>query len=128
MELSPNSRSEDIGVLDCETPRAAPRDVVPPSENDTDLVRNLLAEVSKIREENQQMKKEIKDLKGREKKKLSKSSKRSKENDPECSVSSYSYSAYNARCRNKFEFAAENKGRVALIKQNVSFVIRDRRL
>ena len=94
MELAPNS-SEDIG--DCETPRAAPRDVIPPSENDSDLVRKLLAEVSKIREENQHMKKEIKDLKAREKNKLPRNSrKRSKENDPECSVSSYSYFAYIA--------------------------------
>ncbi|KAL9984255.1 hypothetical protein ACROYT_G006529 [Oculina patagonica] len=78
---SSNAENEEIRVLDAETPRAAPRDIVPASESDSDLVRKLLAEVSKIREENQQMKKELENIKTKEKGK----SKRSRDNDPECS-------------------------------------------
>jgi len=85
---SSNAENEEIGVLDAETPRARPRDIVPASESDSDLVRKLLAEVSKIREENQQMKKELENIKTKEKGK----SKRSRDNDPECSVSSYFHS------------------------------------
>ena len=56
---SSNTENERIGVLDFETPRAAPRDtdVVPAS----DLVRKLLAELSKIRDENKQLRKEMED-------------------------------------------------------------------
>ena len=56
---SSNTENERTGVLDLETPRAAPRDtdVVPAS----DLVRKLLAELSKIRDENKQLRKEMED-------------------------------------------------------------------
>ena len=83
---SSNTENEGIGVLDLETPRAAPRDtdIVPAS----DLVRKLLAELSKIRDENKQLRKEMEDLvlTTRRKTKLSQ---KSRDYDSECSVSSY---------------------------------------
>ena len=83
---SSNTENERIRVLDLETPRAAPRatDIVPAS----DLVRKLLAELSKIRDENKQLRKEMEDLvlTTRRKTKLSQ---KSRDYDSECSVSSY---------------------------------------
>lgn len=86
---SSNTENEEIGVLDPETPRAAPRDtdIVPASENDSDLVRKLLTEVSKIRDENKQLRKEMENLKTKRKTKLSQ---KLRDYDSECSVSSYS--------------------------------------
>lgn len=86
---SSNKENEEIGVLDPETPRAAPRDtdIVPASENDCDLVRKLLKEVSKIHEQNKQLRKEMEDLKT--KRKLTKLPQKSRDYDSECSVSSY---------------------------------------
>ena len=86
MDLS-NTGNDENGVLDPETPRAASSDIVPASENDSDLVRKLLAEVSNIRHENKQLRKEMEDLKTKRKTKLSQ---KSRDYDPECSVSRYS--------------------------------------
>lgn len=86
---SSNTENQEIGVLDPETPRAAPRDtdIVRASENDGDLVRKLLAEVSKIHDENKQLRKEIEDLKTKRETKISQ---KSRDYDSECSVSSCS--------------------------------------
>ena len=86
---SSNTENQEIRVLDPETPRAAPRDteIIRASENDGDLVRKLLAEVSKIHDENKQLRKEIEDLK---KKRETKLSQKSRDYDSECSVSSCS--------------------------------------
>ena len=83
---SSNTGNEEIGVLDPETPRAAPRDsdIVRASENDGNLVRKLRAEVSKIHDQNKQLRKEIEDLKTKRKTKLSQ---KSRDYDSECSVS-----------------------------------------
>lgn len=82
---SSNTENEEIGVLDPETPRAAPRDtdIIPASENDSDLVRKLLTEVSKIRDENKQLRKDMENLKTKLSQKL-------RDYDSECLVSSYS--------------------------------------
>ena len=72
--ILPNAENQEIRILDQETPRAAP----------DDLVRKLLAEVSEIRKENQQLRNEVANLKTSAKRKLFQ---RSKESDPECSVS-----------------------------------------
>ncbi|XP_067034769.1 uncharacterized protein [Acropora muricata] len=81
---SSNTENQEIRVLDPETPRAAPRDteIIRASENDGDLVRKLLAEVSKIHDENKQLRKEIEDLK---KKRETKLSQKSRDYDSECS-------------------------------------------
>ena len=73
---SSNTENQEIGVLDPETPRAASRDteIIRASENDGDLVRKLLAEVSKIYDENKQLRKEIEDLKKKRETKLSQKS------------------------------------------------------
>lgn len=73
---SANTENEEIGVLDPETPRAVPGDtgIVLASENDSDRVRKLLAEVSKIRDENEQLRKEMENLKTKRKTKLSQKS------------------------------------------------------
>lgn len=75
--ISPNAENQEIRILDQETPRATP----------DDLVRKLLAEVSEIRKENQQLRNEVANLKSSAKRQLFQ---RSKESDPECSVSNCS--------------------------------------
>ena len=59
--ISPNAENQEIRILDQETPRAAP---------DDDLVRKLLAEVSEIRKETQQLRNEIANLKSSAKRQL----------------------------------------------------------
>ena len=74
------SEHEEIRVLDQETPRSSAAE-----SGDSDLVRKLLAEVSEMRKENQQLRTEVANLKTTAtRKKLFESS---KDNDPECSVS-----------------------------------------
>ena len=72
---SPIEENEQTRILDHhqETPRTAP-------EAKNDLVRQLLAKVSDIHKENQQ----LRSLKTKTKRQLFQ---RSKDNDPECSVS-----------------------------------------
>ena len=76
---SPIEENEQTRILDHhqETSRTAP-------EANNDLVRELLAEVSDIRKENQQLRSEVANLKTKTKRQLFQ---RSKDNDPECSVS-----------------------------------------
>lgn len=74
------SEHEEIRVLDQETPRSSAAE-----SGDSDLVRKLLAEVSEMRKENQQLRTEVANLKTTAtRKKLFESY---KDNDPECSVS-----------------------------------------
>ncbi|XP_022791043.1 uncharacterized protein LOC111330449 [Stylophora pistillata] len=63
-----NRENEEIRVLDSESPRSSTRntDIVP------DIVRKLLAEVSNIRDENKQLRKEMEGLKAKRKTKLGK--------------------------------------------------------
>lgn len=78
---SPNE-TEEIRILDQETPRAA-------GPGDDDLVRKLLAEVSEMRKENQQLRGEVANLKTTTtRRRLFKSS---KDNDPECLVGNFSF-------------------------------------
>lgn len=62
-----NRENEENRVLDCETPRSSTRntDIAP------DIVRKLQAEVSNIRDENKQLKKEMEGLKAKRKRRLS---------------------------------------------------------
>ena len=89
--ISPNAENQEIRILDQETPRAAP---------DDDLVRKLLAEVSEIRKENQQLRNEMVNLKSSAKRQLFQ---RSKESDPECSVSNCSFNSKPTMMENAFE-------------------------
>lgn len=69
---------EDTTVLGEGTPKAAPED--------RDLLRRLLAEVSEIRKENQQLKSQVTDLTTKTRRQLFQ---KSKDSDPECSVSNF---------------------------------------
>jgi len=75
---SSSAQMEDVTVLGEETPRAAPED--------RDLLRRLLAEVSEIRKENQQLKSQVTNLTTKTRRKLFQ---KSKDSDPECSVSKF---------------------------------------
>lgn len=75
---STNAQMEDVAVLSEETPRAAPED--------RDLLRRLLAEVTEIRKENQQLKSQVTSLTTKTRRQLFQ---KSKDSDPECSVSQF---------------------------------------
>ncbi|XP_068736153.1 uncharacterized protein [Montipora capricornis] len=79
MALTPQSSgNHEIGRLDRETPRVGPI----AAGEDNDLLRKLLAEVTAIRKENQELKSEVENLKSGAKRKLFP---KPKESDPECS-------------------------------------------
>ena len=81
MALTPqNSGNNEIRILDRETPRVSPI----AAGEDHSLLRKLLAEVTAIRKENQELKSEVENLKSGAKRKLFL---KPKESDPECSVS-----------------------------------------
>ena len=75
---STNAQMEDVTVLSQETQRAAPED--------RDLLRRLLAEVSEIRKENQQLKSQVTNLMTKTRRQLFL---KSTDSDPECSVSKF---------------------------------------
>lgn len=79
MALTPqNSGNNEIRILDRETPRVSPI----AAGGDHSLLRKLLAEVTAIRKENQELKSEVENLKSGAKRKLFL---KPKESDPECS-------------------------------------------
>ena len=83
MAMESPCEHEEIRVLDQETPRSSVAAL-----GDSDLVRKLLAEVSEIRKQNQQLRTEVANLKiTPTRKKVFESS---KDNDTECSVSNVS--------------------------------------
>ena len=77
---SASAEMEDSTVLSEETPRAA--------LEDRDLLRRLLAEVSEIRKENQQLKSQVTNLTTKTRRQLFQ---KSKDSDPECSVSNFDF-------------------------------------
>lgn len=81
MALTPqNSGNNEIRILDQETPTVGPI----AAGEDHSLLRKLVAEVTAIRKENQELKSEVENLKSGAKRKLFS---KPKESDPECSVS-----------------------------------------
>ena len=75
---SANAEMEDRTVLSEGTPRTA--------LEDRDLLRRLLAEVSVIRKENQQLKSQVTNLTTKTRRQLFE---KSKDKDPECAVSTF---------------------------------------
>ena len=77
---SANPEMEDRTVLSEETPRAG--------LEDRDLLRRLLAEVSEVRKENQQLKSQVTNLTTKTRRQLFQ---KFKDKDPECSVSNFAF-------------------------------------